>query len=140
MGGAVAGGISGGPQGAIAGFFQGAAYGALGGVAVASGAGVVAGGLALAGAGAGVASLGFLGKAYYHHPSRENGLVLVGHPLPTLQVVNGGRNGSPTRYQTDKLFDQLIGDPDSKQKLRIRLRTLLFHTGEEVRCLSHLLL
>jgi hypothetical protein len=25
-----------------------------------------------------VASLGFLGKAYYHNPSKENGLVLVG--------------------------------------------------------------
>jgi hypothetical protein len=29
-------------------------------------------------AGAGAASVGFLGKAYYHSPSRENGLVLVG--------------------------------------------------------------
>lgn len=78
VGGAVAGGISGGAEGALAGFLQGAAFGALGGIAVASGAGVVAGGLALGAAGAGVASLGFLGKAYYHNPSRENGLVLVG--------------------------------------------------------------
>jgi hypothetical protein len=78
VGGAVAGGIGGGPEGAISGFFQGAAFGALGGIAVASGAGIVAGGLALGAAGAGVASLGFLGKAYYHNPSRENGLVLVG--------------------------------------------------------------
>ena len=78
VGGAVAGGISGGPEGALEGFFQGAAYGALGGIAVASGAGVVAGALAIGAAGAGVGSLGFLGKAYYHNPSKENGLVLVG--------------------------------------------------------------
>ncbi|PJJ61100.1 DUF4280 domain-containing protein [Hymenobacter chitinivorans] len=78
VGGAVAGGISGGAEGAVSGFFQGAAFGALGGIAVASGAGVVAGALALGAAGASVASLGFLGKAYYHNPSRENGLVLVG--------------------------------------------------------------
>jgi hypothetical protein len=74
----VAGGISGGTEGAVEGFFQGALYGALGGIAVASGAGVVAGALAVGAAGAGVASLGFLGKAYYHNPSKENGLVLVG--------------------------------------------------------------
>ena len=78
VGGAVAGGISGGPEGALEGYFQGAAYGALGGIAVASGAGVVAGALAIGAAGAGVASLGFLGKAYYHNPSKANGLVLVG--------------------------------------------------------------
>ncbi|HEX8325915.1 MAG TPA: PAAR-like protein [Hymenobacter sp.] len=78
VGGAVAGGISGGAEGAVSGFFQGAAFGALGGIAVASGAGVVAGALALGAAGAGVASLGFLGKACYHNPSQENGLVLVG--------------------------------------------------------------
>ena len=78
VGGAVAGGISGGPEGALEGFFQGAAYGALGGIALASGAGAVAAGLAGLGAVAGVGSLGFLGKAYYHNPSKENGLVLVG--------------------------------------------------------------
>ena len=78
VGGAVAGGITGGAEGAISGFFQGAAYGALGGLAVASGAGVAAAALGGLAAGAGIASLGFLGKAYYHNPSRENGLVLVG--------------------------------------------------------------
>ncbi|MBO0358413.1 DUF4280 domain-containing protein [Hymenobacter sp. BT186] len=78
VGGAVAGGITGGAEGAVSGFFQGAVFGALGGIAVASGAGVVAGALAVGAAGAGVASLGFLGKAYYYNPSRENGLVLVG--------------------------------------------------------------
>ena len=76
--GAVAGGISGGAEGAVEGFFKGAAFGALGGIAVASGAGVVAGTLAAGAAVAGGASLGFLGKAYYHNPSKENGLVLVG--------------------------------------------------------------
>ena len=78
MGGAVAGGITGGAEGAISGFFQGALYGALGGLAVASGAGVAAAALGGLAAGAGIASLGFLGKAFYHNPSRENGLVLVG--------------------------------------------------------------
>ena len=83
----MAGGISGGPEGALEGFFQGAAYGALGGIAVASGAGVVAGVLAIGAAGAGVGSLGFLGKAYYHNPSKENGLVLVG---AAAGIVAGG--------------------------------------------------
>ncbi|MBC8155887.1 MAG: DUF4280 domain-containing protein, partial [Bacteroidetes bacterium] len=90
VGGAVAGGISGGTEGAVSGFFQGAAFGALGGLATATGAGVLAGALAVGAGVAGLTSLGFLGKAYYHNPSQENGLVLVG---AAAGILAGGLTG-----------------------------------------------
>ena len=103
VGGAVAGGISGGAKGAMTGFFTGAAFGALGGIATATGAGLLAGGLAIAAGGAGLASLGFLGKAFYHNPSQENGLVLVGAAAGmlagglTAKGISVARSG-PNRY------------------------------------------
>ena len=136
VGGAVAGGISGGPQGAIAGFFQGAAYGALGGVAVASGAGVVAGGLAIGAAGAGVASLGFLGKAYYHNPSRENGLVLVGAVAGMAASLVAGAGIRQVKVSNMR-FGKFADDPardyygSGRESHPVEWQTILDHLKEE---------
>ncbi|MEZ0539406.1 DUF4280 domain-containing protein [Fibrella arboris] len=83
--GAVQGGITGGASGAASGFLMGAGLGALGGIA-AVGAPLLAGAAAVAG----VISLGYLGKAFYHNPSQENGLVLVG---ATAAIIAGGLTG-----------------------------------------------
>ena len=77
--GAVDGAITGGAEGAASGFLMGAGLGALGGIA-AVGAPLIAGAAAVAG----MVSLGYLGKAFYHNPSKENGLVLVGAIVGTI--------------------------------------------------------
>ena len=116
VGGAVAGGISGGAEGAVEGFFKGALFGALVGIAVASGAGVVAGMLAVGAAGAGVVSLGFLGKAYYHNPSKANGLVLVG---AAAGMVAGGLMAKGLMPKTATVYRAQGGTPPNASWRRV---------------------
>ena len=118
VGGAVAGGISGGAEGAVEGFFKGALFGALGGIAVASGAGVVAGMLAVGAAGAGVVSLGFLGKAYYHNPSKANGLVLVG---AAAGMVAGGLMAKGLMPKTATVYRAQGGTPPNASWRRVNV-------------------
>lgn len=118
VGGAVAGGISGGAEGAVSGFFTGAAFGALGGLATATGAGVVAGALALGAGAAGLTSLGFLGKAYYHNPSQENGLVLVG---AAAGMLAGGLTGRALTPKTSTVYRAQGGAPPNASWRRVNI-------------------
>ena len=120
VGGAVQGGITGGAEGAAKGFLVGGALGALGGVAVAVGG--PAGLLALGSGVAGLGSVGFLGKAYYHNPSEENGRALVG---AVAGIIAGGLTAKglsvATAPKTSTIYRAQGGVPPNASRSRVQI-------------------